>query len=54
MLRENGIDSVAVAVTFGGRSFDDKGEHRFGNLADILFQSIGAWVAPNDSPPGAR
>ena len=46
--------AIAVAVTFGETSFDEKGEYRSGNVADILFRSIGASLAPDDPPPGAR
>lgn len=46
--------AVAVAVTFGEKSFDEKGNYKFGNVADILFRSIGASLAPDDPPPGAR
>lgn len=44
--------AIALAVTFGERGFDAQGGNR--NRAEDLFRQIGARLAPDDPPPGAR
>lgn len=44
--------SVAVAATFGRRSFTPQGDNT--NAADALFREIGAVVAPDQAPPVRR
>jgi CubicO group peptidase (beta-lactamase class C family) len=43
--------AVAVAATFGEKSFDEEGGIR--NYSDELFATIGAYLAPDDPPPPA-
>jgi CubicO group peptidase (beta-lactamase class C family) len=41
--------AVAVAVTYGPKSFDANGI--VGNDSDPIFRAIGSYLAPNDAPP---
>jgi len=41
--------AIAVAVTFAPEAFDSQGN--YANSSDILFRSIGAYMAPDDAPP---
>ena len=42
--------AIAVAVTFGEDSFDDQGGYKYSSH-QLLFQAIGAHLAPGDAPP---
>ena len=44
--------AVAVAATFGEKSFDEKGGIK--NHSDDLFAAVGAHLAPDDPPPARR
>ena len=44
--------AIAVAVTYGEGAFDAKGN--YSNSGDTIFRSIGAYLAPDGPPPGAR
>jgi CubicO group peptidase (beta-lactamase class C family) len=41
--------AIAVAVTYGPKSFDAQGS--VPNDSDPIFRAIGAYLAPNDAPP---
>jgi len=43
--------AIAVAVTFAPGAFDSEGN--YANSGDMLFRSIGAYMAPDDAPPPA-
>ena len=43
--------AIAVAVTFAPQAFDAHGN--WTNSSDPIFRAIGAYLAPNDPPPGA-
>jgi CubicO group peptidase (beta-lactamase class C family) len=43
--------AIAVAITFAQRAFDAHGN--WSNSSDPIFRAIGAYLAPNDPPPGA-
>ena len=42
--------AVAVAMTYGEKSFDEQGNYGHNALQD-LFEAIGAYLAPEDMPP---
>jgi CubicO group peptidase (beta-lactamase class C family) len=42
--------AIAVATTFDEGAFDDQGNYRYSSHAEI-FAAIGAYLAPDDSPP---
>ena len=42
--------AVAVAMTYGEKSFDEHGNYGHDALQD-LFEAIGAYLAPEDMPP---
>jgi CubicO group peptidase (beta-lactamase class C family) len=42
--------AVAVAVTFGEASFDDKGDYKYGNAAQQVFSDIADSLAPGSLP----
>jgi hypothetical protein len=42
--------AIAVAVTFGEESFDDQSNYKYSSH-QLLFQAIGAHLAPDDPPP---
>ena len=44
--------AIAVAVTFAPQAFDTHGN--WTNSSDPIFRAIGAYLAPNDPPPGAK
>ena len=44
--------AIALAVTYGEGAFDAQGN--YANRGDTLFREIGALLAPDDAPPGAR
>ncbi len=43
--------AIAVAITFAPQAFDKDGG--WNNSSDPIFRAIGAYLAPNDPPPGA-
>ncbi len=43
--------AIAVAITFAPQAFDAHGN--WTNSSDPIFRAIGAYLAPNDPPPGA-
>jgi CubicO group peptidase (beta-lactamase class C family) len=43
--------AIAVAITFAPQAFDAHGN--WTNSSDPIFRAIGAYLAPNDAPPGA-
>jgi CubicO group peptidase (beta-lactamase class C family) len=43
--------AIAVAITFAPQAFDAHGNST--NSGDAIFRTIGAYLAPNDPPPGA-
>ena len=43
--------AIAVAMTYGEKSFDDTGNYGH-NALQVLFEAIGAYLAPEDMPPG--
>lgn len=43
--------AIAVAITFAPQAFDAHGN--WSNSSDPIFRAIGAYLAPNDPPPGA-
>jgi CubicO group peptidase (beta-lactamase class C family) len=43
--------AIAVAITFAPQAFDVHGN--WTNSSDPIFRAIGAYLAPNDPPPGA-
>lgn len=43
--------AIAAATTYSERAFDAQGNYRHGNASEILFARIGAYLAPEDSPP---
>jgi CubicO group peptidase (beta-lactamase class C family) len=43
--------AIAVAITFAPQAFDTHGN--WTNSSDPIFRAIGAYLAPNDPPPGA-
>ena len=43
--------AIAVAITFAPQAFDAHGN--WTNSSDPIFRAIGAYLAPNDLPPGA-
>lgn len=43
--------AIAVAVTYAPGAFDDAGDYRNGNEAEMLFGRIGQALLPNDPPP---
>ncbi|MGH2585958.1 MAG: serine hydrolase domain-containing protein [Dehalococcoidia bacterium] len=46
--------AIAVAVTFSEEAFDEQGNYTYFNAAPDIFAAIGALLAPEDSPLGAR
>jgi len=46
--------AIAVAVTFGEGAFDAQGNYKYFNAAPDIMAAIGAYLAPDDSPLGAR
>ncbi len=44
--------AIAVAITFAPQAFDKDGN--WSNSSDPIFRAIGAYLAPNDPPPGAN
>lgn len=44
--------AIAVANTYGEQSFDDQGNYRNQNASEKIFDAIGAYLAPDDAPPG--
>ena len=44
--------AIAVAITFAPQAFDAHGN--WTNSSDPIFRAIGAYLAPNDPPPGAN
>ncbi len=44
--------AIAVAITFAPRGFDAHGN--WTNSSDPIFRAIGAYLAPNNRPPGAN
>jgi hypothetical protein len=44
--------AIAVASTFGEASFDALGNYRNGNVSQAIFAAIGAYLAPDEAPPG--
>ncbi len=51
---EGGRVAIAVAVTYQAEAFDDAGNYKHGNEAEILFGRIGALLLPKDPPPIAQ
>ena len=43
--------AIAVFVTYAPEAFDSQGNYK--NSSDMLFRSIGAYMAPDDAPPPA-
>lgn len=44
--------AIAVANTYEEQSFDDQGNYKYGNASEKIFDAIGAYLAPDDAPPG--
>jgi CubicO group peptidase (beta-lactamase class C family) len=44
--------AIAVANTYGEQSFDEQGNYKYGNASEKIFDAIGAYLAPDDAPPG--
>jgi len=44
--------AIAVFVTYAPEAFDSQGNYK--NSSDMLFRSIGAYLAPDDPPPTAK
>lgn len=44
--------AIAIAITFAPQAFDAHGN--WSNSSDPIFRAIGAYLAPNDPPPGAK
>jgi hypothetical protein len=44
--------AIAVANTYGPGSFDSQGNYQYGNVSQKIFSAIGAYLAPDDAPPG--
>lgn len=45
--------AIAAAVTYGEGNWDDQGNYIHGNGAQPVFAKIGAYLAPENAPPGA-
>jgi CubicO group peptidase (beta-lactamase class C family) len=43
--------AVAVATTFGERSFDDQGNYQYGNASQRIFEEIKAYLVPDVATP---
>ena len=46
--------AIAVATTFGERSFDDQGSYVSGRASWEIFAAVAALLAPHDPPPPTR
>lgn len=46
--------AIAVAVTYKADGFDDQGNYKHGNEAEILFGRVGALLLPDDPPPAVK
>jgi CubicO group peptidase (beta-lactamase class C family) len=42
--------AIAVAVTFGEKAFDEKGNYKYGNVSEDLFADIAGYLSPDDAP----
>ena len=45
--------AIAVVTTYGEGSFDEQGGYKYGSVHKELFDSIGAYLAPDEPPPAA-
>ena len=43
--------AIAVATTYGVESFDEQGNYKYGNVSEELFNTIAAYLAPDEAPP---
>ena len=44
--------AIAVENTYDKASFDSQGNYQYGNASEKIFNAIGAYLAPDDAPPG--
>jgi hypothetical protein len=44
--------AIAVATTFGEQGFDEQGNNLHARASWEIFAAIGAFLAPDDAPPG--
>jgi CubicO group peptidase (beta-lactamase class C family) len=43
--------AIAVATTYGEQSFDEQGNHKYGNASEQIFGAIATYLAPDEAPP---
>ena len=46
--------AIAIATTYGEQSFDEQGNHKYGNASESLFVAIAAYLAPDEAPSGGQ
>lgn len=42
--------AIAVVTTYGEQSFDEQGNHKYGNASESLFVAIATYLAPDEAP----